>query len=378
MLSIIGTYARKEKLKMIHTTHKLTPEQKENLFQQHKDLIYMIYCCNGYMLRRQIRKFFHLLSGREEMDIEFDITELILTGFLLQKTINKDTRTQMLYLSKYPKSKFMNVERSGDVPAIFWSNTKIFEHIFRVDYILEKVIPDMQEQHDQIDMDNIITYLQWTGSNLLLSSNQSDMLTFYNNLGVTLQDNNYTLSHDFLRDMEIAQYDKDSFEANQLKKSSELPPCVAKIRRDKEADSYNSDIEKYKQFYHLKNFAAHGFYIESMIGNTINLCYFDSQDNLQTKKLYQQLCYILLMFQRYTNNYNIELHVTVYVWDKERAEHLRTEENKKAFDFYRQEWVEENKKYKVMKDIGLLRQYWDSITTTYTSEEIYPKYNVHL
>lgn len=363
---------------MRHTTNKLNPEQKENLFQQHKDLIYMIFCCNGYMLRRQIRKFFHLLTGREEMDVEFDITELILTGFLLQKTINKDTRTQMLYLSKYPKSKFMDVERSGDVPAIFWSNTKIFEHIFRIDYMLEKVLPDMLEQNYKLDMDNILTYLQWAGSNLLLSSNQTDMLTFYSNLGAALQDNNYTLSHDFLRDMEIARYDKDCFEANQLKKDAELPPCIAKIRRNKEMDSYNNDIEKYKQFYHLKNFAAHGFYVESITGHTINLCFFDSQNSIQTKKLYQQLCYILLMFQRYTNNYNIELHTTVYVWDKERAEHLRTEETKKAFDFYRQEWSAESKKYKVFQDVGLLRQYWDSITVAYINEEMYAKYNVHL
>ena len=100
---------------MRHTTHKLTPEQKESLFIKYKDLIYMIFCCNGYMLRKQIRKLFHILSGRSEKDIEFDIAELILTGFLLQKTINKDTRTQMLYLSKYPKSQFLNVT-SRDVP----------------------------------------------------------------------------------------------------------------------------------------------------------------------------------------------------------------------------------------------------------------------
>ncbi len=94
---------------MKHTTHKLTSEQKTELFNTHRELIYMIFSCGGYMLRRQMRKLFHLLSGRDEKDIEFDIAELILTGFLLQKTINKDTRTQMLYLSKYPKSQLLNM-----------------------------------------------------------------------------------------------------------------------------------------------------------------------------------------------------------------------------------------------------------------------------
>lgn len=361
---------------MRHTTHKLTPEQKESLFTKYKDLIYMIHCCNGYMLRKQIRKLFHLLTGRSEKDIEFDIAELILAGFLLQKTINKDSRTQMLYLSKYPKSQFLNVI-SRDVPAINWSEQKMFQQIFIIDYLIEKVIPDMEKQDFEISMDNIMTYLNWNGSNLLLSNNQMDMVTFYNNLWNVFADNNYEPTDDFFRDLEIARYDKESFEAKQLKKDTEVIPCITKIRRDKEMDSYNSDIEKNKQFYSLKNFASHGFYIESIKHDTIKVCYFDSIDTIYTKKLYQQLSYILLMFQRYLNNSNISLSATIYTCDKERAEELREFENRQAYDFYRQEWIEGNKKQKIMKDIGLLPSNWDNITANYISEDLYDKYNVH-
>lgn len=363
---------------MQHTTHKLTPEQKKALFIKHKALIHMIFCCGGYMLRRQMRKLYHLLTGMDEKETEFRIAELICSGFLLQKTINKDTRTQMLYLSKYPKSIYLNVDRSGDVPALNWTAQKIMEQIFKVDYIIEKIIPDMQAQKFQIDIDNILIYLQWRGSNLLLSSNQTDVIDFYNSLGSAFQENGFTLADDFLRDMEIAQYDHDCFEVKQLKKDKDLPPCPARIQRDMEMDSYHNDIEKNKYFYSLKNFAAHGFYFEKAAGNSLYLCFFDSMNSIQTKKLYQQLSYIMLMFQRYLNHYNLELHVTCYIWDKNRAEHLQQEECKKAYDFYRQEWVEENKKNKIMKDIGLLPQYWDCIHVSYSSEEIYAKYNVHL
>lgn len=361
---------------MRHTTHKLTPEQKESLFHQHKDLIYMIFCCNGYMLRQQVRKLFRLLSGRNEKDIEFDIAELICTGFLLQKTINKDTRTQMLYLSKYPKSQFLNVD-SRDVAAVNWSEPKIFTQLFRIDYIIEKLIPDMKKQDLEISMDNIILYLNYNASNLLLSNNQTDMVTFYNNLWTAFAENDFQPTDDFFRDLEIAQYDREMFEAIQLKKGCEPAPCMAKIRRDTEMDSLNSDIEKSKQFYSLKNFASHGFYIESVKHNIISICYFDSMNSIYTKKLYQQLSYILLMFQRYLNNYNLHLCADVYTWDEERAEQLRNEENKRAFDFYRQEWVEENKKHKIMKDIGILPSNWNSITVNYISGEVYSKYNVH-
>lgn len=363
---------------MRHTTHKLTPEQKESLFTNHKDLIYMIHCFGGHMLRRQIRRLYHLLSDKDEKEVEFDIAELIISGFLLQKTINKDTRTQMLYLSKYPKSQFLDVECSGDVPAINWSNQKIFESIFKVDYIIEKVIPDMQKQDFNIDTDNIISYLNWNGSNLLLSNNQADTETFYNSLWSAFTKFDLLPADDFFRDLEIATYEKEAFKMRQSKKDMELPPCQTKLRRDKEMDSYNSDIEKSKQFYNLKHFASHGFYIESIQKHRINLCFFDSMNSIQTKKLYQQLCYILLMFQRYLNNYDVELHASVYTWDKDRAEKLQVEENKRSFDFYRQEWVDENKRHKVMKDVGLLPSQWENISASYHSEEIYSKYNVHL
>ena len=84
------------------------------------------------------------------------------------------------------------------------------------------------------------------------------------------------------------------------------------------------------------------------------------------------------MFQRYLNNYNLHLFATVYTWDEDRASKLHDEELKPSYDFYRQEWVEENKKHKVMKDIGLLPSYWDYIGVNYISLDIFDKYNVHL
>ena len=362
---------------MKHTTHKLTPAQKEKLFQQHKDLIYMIFCCNGYMLRKQIRMLFHLLTGKPEKDIEFDIAELILTGFLLQKTINKDTRTQMLYLSKYPKSQFLNVS-SRDVAAVNWSSQKIFEQIFKIDYLIEKVIPDMRKQNFEISMDNILTYLNWIGSNLLLSNNQMDLVIFYNRIWDVLANNDHNLTDDFFRDLAIATEEKAAFEAKQLKKDIDPVPCIMKNRRDTEMDSYNSDIDKCKLYYSLKNLASHGFYIEHIKHNFISICLFDSNDSIYTKKLYQQASYILLMFQRYLNNYNLHLFVTVYTWDSDRATELRDFENTTAYDFYLQEWAEENRKQKIMKDIGILPSNWSSITVNYIGEEIYSKYNVHL
>ena len=82
------------------------------------------------------------------------------------------------------------------------------------------------------------------------------------------------------------------------------------------------------------------------------------------------------MFQRYTNNIDIQLNVSVYVWDEDRKTHLKNEQNKPAYDFYRQEWVEENKAHHILQGIGILPSNWDNIHTNYITNPIYEKYNI--
>ena len=46
------------------------------------------------------------------------------------------------------------------------------------------------------------------------------------------------------------------------------------------------------------------------------------QNNIQIKKLWIQLSYILLMFQRYLNSYDIEIEATIYLYDDEKKYHI--------------------------------------------------------
>ena len=85
---------------MRHTTHKLSNDQKKKLYKKHKDLICMIHACGDMILRKQIKRLYHILHpDMDEITIEFDIAELICSGFLLQKQVQKPSRTQMLYFA---------------------------------------------------------------------------------------------------------------------------------------------------------------------------------------------------------------------------------------------------------------------------------------
>lgn len=360
---------------MKHTTHELSTEKKEELFDTHKGLITMIHTFGDMLLRKQIKRLYHLLTGISETEIEFAIAELINSGFLLQKQICKDSRTQMLYLSKYPRSKFMVDTKSGDVPALAFSNQKIFEQIFLGDYIIETLIPAMKAQNYEVDLNNLITYIKWVGSTLLLPSNQYYNLEHYERV-IAVTQSTHKLTYDLHRDMEIASWERESFLHKRQQLDTELPICSLKQQRDTERSSYNSDIERNKYYFNLINMAKYGYTVEGIEQNTIRLIYFDSMNSIQTKKLYQTLCYILLMFQRYLNT-DITLSVTVYTWNTDRAEHLRNEETKQAYDFFNQEWTNTDKKHHILQSVGLLPSNWDSINVEYKNFDIYTKYNVH-
>ena len=52
---------------MKHTTHKLTNEQKEALFDKHKDLISLVHTLGDMVLRKQLKVLFCMLNPDEDI-----------------------------------------------------------------------------------------------------------------------------------------------------------------------------------------------------------------------------------------------------------------------------------------------------------------------
>lgn len=362
---------------MKHTTHKLTNEQKEALFNKHKDLISLVHTLGDMALRKQLKVLYCMLHPDADItDVEFSIAELIVNGFLLQVQIQKPSKTQMLYLSKYPRSYFYNKETTGDVPALNFTNAKVYNQIFKVEYIIQHLIPEMKQKNLLISEDNLISYLYWSSSNLLLPGTQYSNADFYERFKDVCTKQGIALDYDFTRDYEIASYEKNAYISNQLKQDMPLEQCKAKVQRDTERNSYTSDNEKGKYFYNLNNFHKQGYVIEDITTDTIKIAYFDVSNNMNVKKLYKTLSYIYMMLCRYCTLQDVELHLDFWTWDKDRAEHLTQDEAVEAFDFYNQEASGLSKKCKAFQESGLLPRYWDCINTTYKSMDIYEKYNI--
>ena len=363
---------------MKHTTHTMTEEQKLQILATYNDLIALIFFLNSMALRKQIKRLYHKLSGIDEMTIDFYIADLIQKGFLINLKVNGSSRTAMLYLSKWPRAQFEG-KKSGDISSLCFSETKLKLQIFKVDYILDFVIPDLEKRGLPVTLDYINGYLIWQGNNLFLPSSQVNNAVFYQIFEDCCIQTGYSLTDYFYRDKEIAIYEKEAFLVSKSGQETDIGICTAKVQRDTEAASYHSDIEKNKQLYNLNNFAGQGFYFtgfDEQNPNTMNILLFDFNNNIQTKKIWQNLGFILMMMQRYTNNNDIVIHADIIVWDDLRKNHLQEEELKRAYDFYRQEWVDENKAYNILKNIGILPSNWENLTTCYIVDNLYERYNI--
>lgn len=155
-----------------NTTRGLPESRKDSLFTKHYNLLYMIHTLgNNMMLRKQIHTLFFALYHLSALETDIQIAKLIRAGMILQKQINTDGKTEMLYLNKYVMSRFIE-KSSGNTPAIAFSRIRIFENIFTVEYLITELLPTMQSQNLELSVDNILRYLQWKGSSLLTTPNQ--------------------------------------------------------------------------------------------------------------------------------------------------------------------------------------------------------------
>lgn len=353
-------------------TRELTDTRKRELSKKHSSLIMMIHTYGSMMLKAQIIQLYHILYGTNQRVVEMSIKELIENGFLLQKRISFNSNTQILYLSKYARMSFYEHEQSGNVPAIKFSERKIYESILKVDYIIYTIIPHMQEHGYEISITSILHYLRFNGSNLFLSSNQIDNYNIYLRMRYALKEKGFTLNEDFVRDSLAYGIDYGNFIHN-----SHEPNYPREDMEDTKA-LYTNKVEQSKYCYNLVNMHAHRFFVTNIEEDEIQLVYFDSLDSIDITNYYTQLSYIYHMFCRYLDCRDLKLTCTLYTWSMERKEELEQEEQKNYFDRLTQEFSDETKKEHILRSIGILPSKWENIQSTYQINDLTKKYNVSI
>ena len=351
--------------------------RKESIFQECFPVINTIHTLSSdnMMLRSQLRQLVSSAYHLHERNIDFMIAEMLNNGLLYSKSVSVGSKTEILYLSKFTVGKIMETS-SANVPAIAFSRKKIFENIFATEYLVSNILPKMQGEFET-SPENVINYLYYNASNLLITSHQlyySDYFEYFryttNRLGIALTD-------EFLYDLRAYYFDKLNF----LKKTNpDLTEECNLYKKDKQiresiCQTYMSNIERTKYTYSLANMMANRYYITSLEKTAVNLIHFDSLDNLSLEKLYLNLAGIVHMIDRYCSK-ELKINLTVYVWSQGRADNFYNQEDRRVFDYFTKTYKDTPRSDSFLANFGVRPSLWDNINVSYLPCDIANKYHV--
>lgn len=350
--------------------------KKEELYTRAFPIIDVIHTLgNDMMLRSQLRQLTCATYHITEKQADFLISEMLSTGLLYRKPICSDSKTELLYLSKFVIGKLTNTT-SADVPAIAFSRRKIYENIFNTEYLCKYLLPELTGKYET-NPDNIIAYLKYVGSNMLIPSHQLYYSDYFQIFYIVCNRLQLSLTDDFFYDWKAYHYDKLKF----LSKSdtSLLEECnlykEEKKIRESICQTYTSDIERVKYTYSLANMMAGRFHITSLTENCINLIYNDSLDSLTLDKLYLNLAGLVLMFDRYIKK-ELTINLTVFVWSEQRAQNFYSLENKCIYDSFTRTYKDIPRSEAYLANYGIKPSFWENINVHYVPMDISNKYQV--
>lgn len=351
--------------------------KKESTFQKCFPVINTIHILSSdnMMLRSQLRQLVSAAYRINEKETDFMISEMMNSGLLYRKNVCSGSKTDILYLSKFAVGKIIETP-SANVPAISFSRKKIFENIFMTEYLITNILPEMQGKFET-NPENIINFLRYHASNLLIPSHQLYYSGYFEFFKFTADRLGIALTEEFFYDWRAYHYDKLNF----LKKSNpDLADLCETYKKDKQmresiCQTYLSDIERTKYTYSLANMMAGRYYITSLEEAAVNLIHYDSLDNLALEKLYLNLAGIVHMMDRYCKK-ELKINLTVYVWSQGRAENFYNQEDRRVFDYFTKTYKDTPRSDSFLSNYGVRPSLWDNINVCYLPYDIANQYHV--
>lgn len=358
------------------TAREIPLAKKEETFNKTFPVIDVIHTLgNDMMLRSQIRKLTCDTYHIPEKQVEFMIAEMLQNGLLYRKSISTESKTELLYLSKFAIGKLIDTPSSA-VPAIAFSRRKIYENVFNTTYIMEYLLPEITGNYETTPS-NIVSYMRYVGSNLLLPSHQLYYSDYYGFFYHVCERLNLPLTQEFTYDWRAYEYDRLKFLSKSDTALSENCDTYKEDKKIRESicQTYTSDIERVKYTYSLANLMASRFYITSVTEDSINITYNDSLDNLTLDKLYLNIAGIVLMLDRYINK-ELKVNVTVFVWAENRAKNFYDMEERRVYDSFTKTYKEMPRSEAYLANFGVRPSLWDNINVNYVSMDIANKYHI--
>lgn len=344
----------------------------------------LFYLGNGFMLRKQLivlARIFYQINEHRANDM---IADLLSCGLLVKKQAT-DTRTCIYILTKFPLALYHECS-TRDSCSVKLNNRKIWNNIYRIEFLIRQVVPFMQRLGMELTLENLLDFLNDHCISVFTTENQMSVYQLYGNLYANfpikdkeLLSSGYPRRSDFLNDYYKVTAELYHHQRNFLgyRIEDDFSQCL-EIREmlEREKDLLSSAKECKKNYYSLFNMVAAGFFfIGKPNGEDITIGTFDKCNNMYLKKIYENIICIYLMLERYLGFYP-KITLQVYMSDHDRIQFLCEKENEHGFDYERQERSGLSKRDSFFQNMNIPRQNWDDIRVDYIYYPLREKYNL--
>lgn len=358
---------------------------KENCFYHNIPVLNILfYIGKGFMLRKQLTTLARIFYNINEHKANNMITDLISYGLIIKKQA-ADTKTCIYVLTKFPLAMYYECS-TRDSCSIKLNNRKIWNNIYRTEYIIRQVVPFMEQFNLELTLENLLQFLTDYCVSIFTTENQMSIYQLYQNLyehfpikDKELLNSGVPKSSDFMNDYYKITADLYNHQVNFLGyKTDDDFSYYLEIKNnlDREKNLTSSPKEVKKNYYSLFNMVAAGFFfIGKPYNEHIIIGTFDKCNNMYLKKIYENIIYIFLMLERYLGFYP-RITLQVYMADTDRIISLKNNEIKQRFDYVRQETASCNKRNNFFQNMHIPQQYWEHIQVDYIYYPLKEKYNL--
>ncbi len=344
----------------------------------------LFYIGKGFMLKKQLNTLARIFYHINEHKANDMIADLLSYGLLIKKQAT-DTRTCIYILTKFPLAMYYECS-TRDSCSIKLNNRKIWNNIYRTEFIIRQVIPFMEQLDMELSLENLLHFLTDYCISIFTTENQMSVYQLYQNLYEKFPIKDKELLHsgfphmsDFMNDFYKVTADLYHYQRNFLgyRIDDDFSACLdVKDKLEREKDFISSPKELKRNYYSLFNMVSAGFFfIGKPNGDCLTIGIFDKCNNMYLKKIYDNIICIFLMLERYLGFYP---HITlqVYMCDADNMYALHAKESESGFDYTRQENSHYNKRDTFFKNMKIPRQYWDYIAVDYICYPLREKYHL--
>ena len=351
----------------------IKPSMKQEIFDTNRDLFDIIYFLGtGFMLSDHIYAYGKAIYDLSEKSITRKLINMCGKGLLLEKEATT-TGTKIYVLSKYVKSKYES-KPSQNVSSVKITERKLWKNFYMNEYIIQRIVRYLLKNEKEISIQGILDLLEENFITFQTTQNRQDVFALYEKFYDEFMCGS---SEPFMQDFNALAADLYLFGKNFLKTEMDID-YSEQIRQRKirqlDKDAYKNEEDKNKYFYNLYQFVMQGFFFNGFKEDVIQIGLFEI-GILTFEKIYKQICYILLMLERYLG-YMPKLSLTVYYSDIDAVAEIEREAKRKSYNFKTQEFSDNNKKYKTFKALGIREQYWENIEIRYIFYDLKNRYNL--